>query len=223
MQRVAAIFHHILPGLSAMGVLLGALLRASSVDAWQWGVALLVTVYGVMQVRQGVLVWTGRAPIMVVRQSRPLGPVGSALLLTVGASLFGFLLIVLPGWNVVNALRSQSWPQVEARVTDASYGRHDCDLTYTYTVDGRAYRSERTGWETIKQGRRSDPDCNNLRGPSRPAVGDVITVAVDPGRPERAVYRTSLPRTSLFLMGWTFAIAGSVTFMVRRGHARQSA
>ncbi|WP_119672225.1 DUF3592 domain-containing protein [Deinococcus sp. RM] len=201
MLRVASALRYVLPGILFLITLVSTLLRTPSPELWQWVHSLLLGAAGIGFIGHGVLILTGRVPPSPARPTTRRTTGGFAPVLFIGCwLLFLSALFLNAGRTVVTALRSQSWPQASALITQADYVGRSCDLSYTYAVKGASFTGHRTGWATSPGNRQGDVDCVALRDQPRPQVGEMIQVAYNPVDPAQAVYRTTVPPTTTFML-----------------------
>lgn len=114
---------------------------------------------------------------------------------------------IVSGWTMgaefFDALKSSQWPSVVGTITQtgirkASEGQSDSDLipdvTYAYSVNGRAYSGDRIATTTEQVAPEDKAELE-----TRYAVGLQVTVFYDPANPASAYLRPGLTLARVFL------------------------
>ena len=130
----------------------------------------------------------------------------------IGAMALGSLAVSsVFGPAVLKGYESTAWPRVDAKVVNASVVQTEGFrrtarpvVTYTYSIEGRAYTSQQTTFHSLV----FDPHAVIARAPKN----SIVKVAVNPSRAGESVFEPgfSLYDAGLIALCWFLTILGSV-------------
>lgn len=130
--------------------------------------------------------------------------------------VIGIGVLLWTGWDVVSALRSRRWPQVDGTIVVSDLQRskdseggfmYRPEVTYRYSIDGKEYTGSRTRYGDWLQLSWSKPAVKTVR---RYAVGTAVAVRYDPRDPEDSVLEPGVHGVlfGCLVFGAMFAIFG---------------